>query len=84
MRQAEEPGSFDETGELRQIRDRLETLRRDEAVLTGFELDLVRFEIAYLTRQQQRLSPRRRVAVAASSVEPAAAADDFWAGWDSD
>ena len=52
-------------------------------MLTGYELDLVRFEIAYLTRQQQRLAPRPRVPVAASSVEPPAA-DDFWAGWDSD
>jgi hypothetical protein len=81
LRQEEGSGSFDETGELRQIRDRLETLRRDEAVLTGFELDLVRFEIAYLTRQQRLLAPREPV-VAAVSAEPSGA-DDFWAGWDS-
>lgn len=77
----EESGSFDETGELRQIRDRLETLRRDGAVLTGFELDLVRLEIAYLTGQQRRLATRERVPT--TRVEPAAA-DDFWAGWDAE
>jgi hypothetical protein len=82
LRHMERTGSPDETGELRQIRDRLETLRKDEAALTGYELDLVRFEIAYLLRQQARLEPRRAEAVSAPVAAPSA--DDFWAGWDAD
>jgi hypothetical protein len=81
LRQVEEDGSFDEAGELRQIRDRLETLRREETVLTGHELDLVRLEIAFLAGQQRRLSLRQAPTPAAAAIA-GAPADDFWAGWD--
>lgn len=72
-------GSFDETGEVRQLTARLETLRKDETVLAGYELDLVLYEIARLTRRLAALEAQVPRSPVVAGLQPA---EDFWSGWD--